>query len=69
MDRALDSASASVATSPSEPGTTGMPSSTAVFLAVILSPMISMWCEEGPMKVILCSCRMRAKRAFSLRKP
>ncbi|MNY65961.1 hypothetical protein D3C86_2033180 [compost metagenome] len=62
-------ASASVSTAPAEPGTTGMPSSTAVFLAVILSPMISIWCAEGPMKVTLCSVRILAKRAFSERKP
>ena len=39
-------ASAAVVTSPAEPGTTGMPSSTAVCLAVILSPMISIWCAR-----------------------
>ncbi len=62
-------ASASFATAPSEPGTTGIPSFLAVSLASILSPMIRMCSEVGPMNVIECSSRISAKRAFSDRKP
>ena len=50
-------------------GTTGMPSFLAVSLASILSPMMRMCSDVGPMKVIWCSSRISAKRAFSDRKP
>ena len=40
---------------PSEPGTTGMPSSFAVSLAVILSPMMRICSAEGPMNLTPCS--------------
>jgi len=69
MSLATFIACASVATSPSEPGTHGIPSLRAVSLAVILSPMIRMCSEVGPMNVIECSSRISAKRAFSDRKP
>ena len=62
-------ASVSLVTAPSEPGTTGMPRRFAVSLASILSPMMRMCSGVGPMKVILCSSRISAKRAFSDRKP
>ncbi len=62
-------ASGSLVTGPSEPGTTGMPSRFAVSLAVILSPMMRMCSDVGPMKVIWCSSRISAKRAFSDRNP
>ena len=62
-------ASASLVTAPSEPGTTGMPSFLAVSFASILSPMMRMCSDVGPMKVISCSSRISAKRAFSDRKP
>ena len=45
-------ASGSLVTAPSEPGTTGMPSFLAVSLASILSPMMRMCSDVGPMKVI-----------------
>ncbi|KAE9517991.1 hypothetical protein FXW24_00670 [Candidatus Liberibacter asiaticus] len=38
-------------TSP-DPGTTGIPSCWAVFLAVILSPIIFICSEEGPMNLM-----------------
>ncbi len=43
IDFAIDSASSSEVTPPSEPGTTGMPSRWAVRLASILSPIRRMW--------------------------
>ena len=66
---AIASASWSEVTPPSEPGTTGMPSRLAVRLASILSPIRRMWLGFGPMKWMLCSSRISAKRAFSDRKP
>src|ERR1700722_20408738 len=67
--RARRNASASEATPPSEPGTTGMPSASAVRLAAILSPIRRICSGRGPMKCTLCSPRISAKRAFSERKP
>ena len=46
-----------------------MPSALAVRFASILSPMVRMCSALGPMKVMSWSCRISAKRAFSLRKP
>ena len=62
-------ASSSGPTPPSEPGTTGMPSRLAVFLASILSPIRRICSALGPMKCRLCSPRISANRAFSDRKP
>ena len=69
MSLATFIASVSLVIAPSEPGTTGMPRLLAVSLASILSPMMRMCSDVGPMKVILCSSRISAKRAFSDRKP
>ncbi len=66
---AIAIASSSGPTAPSEPGTTGMPSFLAVFLASILSPIRRICSALGPMKCRLCSPRISAKRAFSDRKP
>ncbi len=62
-------ASASVPMAPSLPGTVGMPSSLAVALATILSPISRMCSGVGPMKVKPCSSTICAKSAFSDRKP
>ena len=51
--------------SPSEPGTQGMPKLFAVRLASILSPMIRMCSGLGPMKVMPWSPTISAKLAFS----
>ena len=48
---AIAIASSSGPTAPSEPGTTGMPSFLAVFLASILSPIRRMCSAFGPMKM------------------
>ena len=69
ISRAIASASLSFVTPPSEPGTQGMPSDLAVRLASILSPISRMCSALGPMKWMLCSARISAKRAFSERKP
>ena len=61
--------SSSLVIAPSEPGTQGMPSEIAVFLASILSPMMRMCSALGPMKPMPWSSRISAKRAFSDRKP
>ena len=50
--RAAAMASSTVATPPSEPGTTGMPAAFTVCLALILSPMMRIWSGFGPMKVM-----------------
>ena len=50
MASAIAIASSSAPTAPSEPGTTGMPSRFAVFLASILSPIRRMCSAFGPMK-------------------
>ena len=55
MSRANRRASSSEPTPPSEPGTTGMPSSLAVRLAAILSPIRRICSARGPMKCTLCS--------------
>ena len=55
ISRPIASASLSVFTPPSEPGTTGMPSRFAVRLASILSPMMRICSGFGPMKCTLCS--------------
>lgn len=62
-------ASSMVSTSPAEPGTQGMPASSTVCLAVILSPMTRMCSGLGPMKVMPWASTISAKRAFSDRKP
>jgi hypothetical protein len=62
-------AAISLATPQSDPGTTGMPSATAVRLASILSPIIRMCSALGPMNAMLWAARISAKRAFSERKP
>ena len=62
-------ASASLPTGPSLPGTVGMPSSRAVALATILSPIRRMCSGDGPMKMKPCSSTIWAKSAFSERKP
>ena len=41
-----------VSTSPAEPGTQGMPASSTVCLALILSPMTRMCSGFGPIKVM-----------------
>ena len=69
ISRAIASASVSLVMPPSEPGTQGMPSALAVRLASILSPIRRMCSALGPMKWMLCSFRISAKRAFSERKP
>ena len=69
MSLAILMACASSVMAPSEPGTTGMPKRRAVALASILSPMMRMCSDVGPMKVMPCSSRISAKRAFSDRKP
>ena len=69
MSLAMRMASTSSVTPPSEPGTQGMPSRLAVRLASILSPMMRICSALGPMKVMLWSARISAKRAFSDRKP
>ena len=61
--------SSSEPTGPAEPGTSGMPSSCAVCLATILSPIMRMCSGVGPMKVKPCASTISAKRAFSDRKP
>jgi len=61
--------SSSEPTGPGEPGTSGRPSSWAVCLATILSPIMAMCCGVGPMKVKPCASAASAKRAFSDRKP
>ena len=61
--------SSTEATGPGEPGTSGRPSSLAVCLATILSPIMLMCCGVGPMKVKPCASTASAKRAFSDRKP
>ena len=68
---ALDAsiAASTVSTSPSEPGTTGMPASLTVCLALILSPMTRICSGLGPMKVMPWASTISAKRAFSDRKP
>ena len=68
-DDAMAMASLSEVTPPSEPGTQGMPRAFAVRLASILSPIWRMCSALGPMKWMLCSARISAKRAFSERKP
>ena len=50
-------------------GTQGMPASSTVCLAVILSPMMRMCSGLGPMKVMPWASTISAKRAFSDRKP
>ncbi len=62
-------ASSSSEMPPSEPGTVGMPRRFAVRLASILSPMMRMCSDFGPMKVMPWLSRISAKRAFSERKP
>ena len=52
-----------------EPGITGRPSSAAVCLARILSPINVMCDGLGPMKMKPCSSTMVAKSALSERKP
>ena len=69
MSLAMRIACASSVMAPSEPGTTGMPRRLAVDFASILSPMMRMCSDVGPMKVMECSSRISAKRAFSDRKP
>ena len=69
MSLATLAASASLVMAPSEPGTTGMPRRLAVALASILSPMMRMCSDVGPMKVMSWPSRISAKRAFSDRKP
>ena len=69
MSLAIRMACASSVMAPSEPGTTGIPRRLAVDFASILSPMMRMCSDVGPMKVMLCSSRISAKRAFSDRKP
>ena len=62
-------AASTVSTSPFEPGTQGMPASSTVCLAVILSPMTRMCSAFGPMKVMPWASTISAKRAFSDRNP
>jgi len=62
-------AAATSGTAPSEPGTQGTLSVFIVVLAAILSPMMAMCSGVGPMKASSCSSTMRAKAAFSDRKP
>ncbi len=58
-----------LSTVPSEPGTTGMPRSTAARFAATLSPIMRMCSTEGPMKTKPCSSTISAKPGFSARKP
>ena len=51
------------------PGTVETPASAANFLDVILSPMASMACGFGPMKVMPSASSRRANTGFSDRKP
>ena len=69
MDLDASMAASTVSTSPSEPGTTGMPASLTVCLALILSPMTRICSGLGPMKVMPWASTISAKRAFSDRKP
>jgi len=69
MSSAIRRASSAEVTAPGEPGTTGMRSACAVFLATTLSPIMAMCSGEGPMKTMPCSSTMAAKSAFSDRKP
>jgi hypothetical protein len=69
MDFEAAMAASIVSTSPSEPGTQGIPASSTVCLAVILSPMMRMCSGLGPMKVMPWASTISAKRAFSDRKP
>jgi hypothetical protein len=57
------------AISPLKPGTTETPAAAARFLDSILSPMASMAPGLGPMNTTPASAHMRAKPAFSDRKP
>ncbi len=51
------------------PGTQGMPRLRAVLFASILSPMIRICSDFGPMKVMLCASSISANFVFSERKP
>lgn len=62
-------ASSTVSTGPSLPGTVGTPSSFIVALAAALLPRESMHSGDGPMKMMSLSAQARAKSAFSERKP
>ena len=57
------------ATPPSEPSITGRPYSFAIFFAWILSPIIFINFEDGPINLILLSSNILAKFAFSDRNP
>ena len=69
MRAASAAASAASCSVPPEPGVTGTPASAAMRRAIALSPIIAMTCGEGPMKTSPASPTMRAKAAFSDRKP
>ena len=56
-------------TAPSEPGTSGMPSAPAVFLACTLSPMVRMCSGLGPIQVMPWASTISANWAFSDMKP
>jgi hypothetical protein len=62
-------ASLSVLTSPSDPGTVGTPAAFMVSRAVDLSPIVRMCSERGPMNSIPWSAQISTNVAFSERKP
>lgn len=78
------STSLNLLTAPSDPGTTATPAAWAkkliiqyiqlkkkvpILRALVLSPIISMTSGEGPTNLIPASCTLRAKVAFSDKKP
>ena len=69
MSRAIAIASWSDLMPPSEPGTTGMPSLRGGALGLDLVAHQADVLGRGPMKWMLCSARISAKRAFSERNP
>ena len=62
-------AASRLARGPSLPGTTGSPSDTAWVRAAVLSPIRSRTCGEGPINTMPAAAQVRAKSAFSDRKP
>ncbi len=46
-----------------------MPTAAMAVFAAILSPIIAMWADEGPMKVSPCASTISANPAFSDRNP
>ena len=56
-------------TPPSDPSITGRPFFFAIFFASILSPIILINFEEGPINLILLSSKIFAKLEFSDKNP